>query len=230
MLLPLVIALACAPNDPPALPAPAAAATSEKLGFPILERELIAAPVMGFDHDPMEYEGIDDMICTSYSGEAYPHCYDGHDGSDFDLVGGFDTMDAGSAVVVSATSGTVETVVDEHYDRCHLDLETLGPDCDGHPIKSNKVVVRTSDGTTLAYLHLMQDSASVAVGEAVERGTPLGLVGSSGWSTAPHLHLEVVDSDGITRDPYAGPHSQPESWWCDQGEQSGLPGDCGEPD
>ena len=35
----------------------------------------------------------------------------------------------------------------------------------------------------------MQDSAMVSVGDVVEAGTPLALVGSSGYSFAPHLHF-----------------------------------------
>jgi len=39
------------------------------------------------------------------------------------------------------------------------------------------------------YAHL--DSLAVMVGQPVELGTVLGLRGSTGWSTGPHLHFEV---------------------------------------
>ncbi len=48
------------------------------------------------------------------------------------------------------------------------------------------------------YAHLSQ--ANVHKGELVERGQIIGLVGSSGQSTGPHLHYEVL-VDGIPKDP-----------------------------
>ena len=198
------------------------------LRFPIAERTLILDRVMGVDHDPDEYEGVEQVHCINYAGDGYPYCYDGHDGSDFDLIDGFETMDAGSATVVAGAAGEVIAVEDSHYDRCHLDRETLGVDCDGNPILANEVVLLHPGGITTAYRHLMQGSARVAVGDWVESGTPLGLVGSSGYSTAPHLHLELRGPSDEIIDPYAGPWSQPDSWWCEQLAFDGLPGeDCG---
>jgi murein DD-endopeptidase MepM/ murein hydrolase activator NlpD len=48
------------------------------------------------------------------------------------------------------------------------------------------------------YNHLSQRYASL--GEHVDRGETIGLVGSTGWSTGPHLHFEVM-VDGSYRDP-----------------------------
>jgi hypothetical protein len=61
---------------------------------------------------------------------------------------------------------------------------------------------------------------SQQVGEEVAAGEYLGIVGSSGSSTAPHLHFEVYDSNGDLVDPYAGPCNQlnEESWWIEQQE------------
>ena len=73
----------------------------------------------------------------------------------------------------------------------------------------------------------MSGSAAVAVGDLVQRGQVLGNIGSSGNSSMPHLHFELESPDGATIDPYAGPYSQPETWWVDQGDAEGLPGgDC----
>lgn len=215
---------ACAPEgdlDPQRLRAPAPLL----LRFPIAERALILDRVMGIDHDPTEYQGVEDIFCTNYAGDGFPYCYDSHDGTDFDLIDGFATMDAGSATVVAAAPGTVERVVDIHYDRCHLDPETLGPDCDGYEMAANVVVLRHSGGARTIYAHLAQYSALVSKGDEVERGEPLGLVGSSGYSTAPHLHLELLSEDGTSIDPYAGPYSQEASYWCEQEAGDGLPGD-----
>jgi len=48
------------------------------------------------------------------------------------------------------------------------------------------------------YFHLSE--LSVEVGARVERGQRLGLVGSTGRSTGPHLHLSVK-LEGLTFDP-----------------------------
>ena len=45
------------------------------------------------------------------------------------------------------------------------------------------------NGLTTAYAH--QALRMVAVGDKVEAGDIIGLVGSTGNSTGPHLHLEV---------------------------------------
>jgi murein DD-endopeptidase MepM/ murein hydrolase activator NlpD len=51
------------------------------------------------------------------------------------------------------------------------------------------VVVRHEDGFETRYAHL--SSTAVQAGDRVEAGQPLGRVGSTGRSTAPHLHFEV---------------------------------------
>ena len=196
------------------------------LRFPVDERERMVDDVMGVDHDPDDYDGLMAVVCENYDGDPWPACYDGHDGTDFTLAGGFEAMDAGSATVVAAADGEVESVVDHHYDRCHLDPDTLDVSCDGHEMVANRVRIRHDNGYATVYKHFMTDSVMVAPGDEVEAGDPLGLVGSSGYSTAPHVHLELVDPDGTRLDPYAGTHSQERSWWCDQYDTDGLPGDC----
>jgi murein DD-endopeptidase MepM/ murein hydrolase activator NlpD len=53
----------------------------------------------------------------------------------------------------------------------------------------NLVVVQHRLGYTTWYAHL--SSITTSVGAAVEGGTPIGYVGSTGNSTGPHLHFEV---------------------------------------
>jgi murein DD-endopeptidase MepM/ murein hydrolase activator NlpD len=57
----------------------------------------------------------------------------------------------------------------------------------------NHVIVR-SEAVYAAYGHLAPGSVRVAVGEHVRHGDVLGLVGSSGNSTAPHLHFQLMDN------------------------------------
>ncbi|MCP3818555.1 M23 family metallopeptidase [Streptomyces sp. A3M-1-3] len=56
----------------------------------------------------------------------------------------------------------------------------------------NNVVVKMNDGTYTQYGHL--SSLSVAVGQSVTPGQQIGLAGSTGNSTGPHLHFEARTS------------------------------------
>ncbi|MFC0598966.1 M23 family metallopeptidase [Streptomyces palmae] len=53
----------------------------------------------------------------------------------------------------------------------------------------NNVVIKMNDGTYTQYGHL--SSLSVSVGQTVTPGQQIGLSGSSGNSTGPHLHFEA---------------------------------------
>lgn len=206
-----------------------------RLAFPLVERELFET-VVGVDHDPVEQDGgvLGRATCLDYLGRSFPHCYDEHEGSDYILKGGFTQMDAGSATVVAAADGVVVATEDGHYDRCHGDLSTGDVDCDGHDMVANSVILQHTgaDGSTWRslYWHLMTDSVAVQVGEQVTAGQALGKVGSSGYSSMPHLHFELQqereDQEPLVVDPYAGPYSQEQTGWCAQGDEDELPGEC----
>jgi murein DD-endopeptidase MepM/ murein hydrolase activator NlpD len=53
----------------------------------------------------------------------------------------------------------------------------------------NKVEIRHWDGTVSWYGHLSK--IEVKVGQRVDPAELVGLVGSTGFSTGPHLHLEI---------------------------------------
>ncbi|WP_405675578.1 M23 family metallopeptidase [Streptomyces sp. NBC_01511] len=67
----------------------------------------------------------------------------------------------------------------------------------------NNVVIRMNDGTYTQYGHL--SSVGVSVGQGVAPGTPVGVAGSTGNSTGPHLHFEARTSEeyGSDIDPVA---------------------------
>ena len=59
----------------------------------------------------------------------------------------------------------------------------------------NYVMIAHGAGVITLYAHLMETDASV--GDRVMRGERIGLEGSSGLSTGPHLHFEVRINDGV---------------------------------
>ncbi len=60
------------------------------------------------------------------------------------------------------------------------------------------VVVMSPNGIETIYCHM--DAISIAQGQNVEQGQEIGKLGSTGYSTGPHLHFEVIDN-GIRQDP-----------------------------
>lgn len=94
----------------------------------------------------------------------------GHSGTDIAAPSGTPIRSPAPGVVLHVS----------HDDRIKGDDEVgSGP--------GNSVVVEWEDGSVSNFLH-MRDHPSVAVGEQVPRGGLLGLVGSTGRSTGPHLH------------------------------------------
>jgi hypothetical protein len=109
--------------------------------------------------------------------------------------------------VVAAAPGTILHKEDGNFDGA----------CAWSDEPWNAVYVLHDDESVAWYGHLKTDSATdVPVGERVERGERLGLVGSSGSSTSPHLHFEVHDATGAVVDPYTGACRAGESRWEDQ--------------
>lgn len=94
----------------------------------------------------------------------------------------------GSAVV-AAEEGTVTYVQiwDGSYD-------TTGMMSYGHMIR-----IEHPDGNTTLYAHLSE--INVQQGEKVVRGQRIGRVGSTGNSTGPHLHFEVMSETGKKENP-----------------------------
>lgn len=123
--------------------------------------------------------------------------YDGHEGTDIG-VSSFREMDAGIPVRAAAP-GRVVWTVDGYYDR---NTECISYD-------GNGVTVEHDNGYSTYYTHFRTGSVAVQSGDWVEAGDVLGMVGSSGCSTGPHLHFEVRDPDWNMVDPFL------EGLWCD---------------
>ena len=108
--------------------------------------------------------------------------------------------------VIAAAPGTIIARNDGAQDR---NCGGIGSDQN-----ANYVTVMQDDGLTAYYWHLARASLTdKQVGDRVEAGEFLGLVGSSGLSEAPHLHFELRDGDGNVVDPYAGICGADETLW-----------------
>jgi murein DD-endopeptidase MepM/ murein hydrolase activator NlpD len=134
-----------------------------------------AAWVVGsfVDHNPAAL-GLD------YAGGS--RVVDQHAGTDY-AVGSFRAMDNGLRITAVAP-GVVTRAIENHFDRVTEEIE----DCFN---KTNLVEVRHTDGTVVTYAHLKRNSVTVNVGQTVSAGQTLGVVGSSGCTSGPHLHLEA---------------------------------------
>jgi Peptidase family M23 len=189
-----------------------------QLRLPVLDPSQVmpGAENPGMDHDPAV-----GAPCLDYAAFSHPWCFDEHLGTDYTLLGGFHAMNAQLGEVVAAADGVVTEVVDGNYDRCHLG-DKGQVDCDGYPIASNYVVIVHDTAEKTEYWHLAI-GIEVLPGQSVTAGQVIGRMGSSGASLEPNVHFELQNVYGDRIDPYAGPYSQPETYWCEQGDHGDLP-------
>lgn len=155
--------------------------------FPLIKWPLAGVPGRNFtvtnyaDLDPGEKSVLDFMSFRNEDAVSY----DGHKGLDITLAN-FKFQDAGT-VIYSGLEGTVEIAEDGNADR-NTAWDAAA--------KANYVVIRSANGFSTGYLHMKKGSVKVKVGDRVKVGDPLGHVGSSGYSTDPHVHLETRDCRG----------------------------------
>lgn len=64
---------------------------------------------------------------------------------------------------------------------------------DIRPNVGNHVMVDLGNGRVAFYAHLQNGSIAVEVDDTVNENTVFGMVGNSGNTTAPHLHVHVLD-------------------------------------
>jgi murein DD-endopeptidase MepM/ murein hydrolase activator NlpD len=62
------------------------------------------------------------------------------------------------------------------------------------------VTLRTDDGLTWTYCHFSYLDPSVTAGTALAAGAPIALVGSTGNSSGPHLHLQLQPTTAYPQD------------------------------
>jgi murein DD-endopeptidase MepM/ murein hydrolase activator NlpD len=100
---------------------------------------------------------------------------------------GADLAAARGTPIRAASSGTVRTV------QCNVNPASHGCDRDGSPQIGGcgwYVDIGHTDGVITRYCHMLTQPM-VTVGQTVAVGQVIGLVGTSGNSSGPHLHFEV---------------------------------------
>lgn len=163
--------------------------------------------VSGFvDHNPDYPDQIEDYNCGNRS-------YDldsgyNHQGTDYFLWPfSWHKVNDDEVRVIASAPGLIIGRIDGNYDRnCGFGGGTW-----------NAVYVQHADGTIVYYGHLKNNSVTAKqVGDTVSTGEYLGVVGSSGNSTGPHLHFQLQDEQFNIIDPYTGDCNPVASSWADQ--------------
>jgi hypothetical protein len=92
--------------------------------------------------------------------------------------------------VVAVADGVIVAAIDTYSDY------NLGRT--GGLYEANYLQLDCGGGVFCYYGHLRQRSLRVRVGDRVQQGEVLGLVGNSGLSDMPHLHFSMMDADGFS--------------------------------
>ncbi len=142
------------------------------------------------DLDPSK--GVKDAACGKAS-------YNGHRGVDFALLS--QAQMKKGVRVVAALSGRVigvrNTMPDILIKTPTLARAVKGREC------GNGITVQHANGWETQYCHLAQGSINLRKGQKIERGQNIGLVGLSGMTQFPHVHLTVRHNHRIV-DPFMG--------------------------
>lgn len=156
------------------------------------------------DRDPGP--GATDAMCRHVT-------TDGHTGTDFAVadmqayLDGIPVLAIADGTVIAARRG--ERDGPDWFQRPR---DTAGRDC------GNRVAIRHDDGLISDYCHLRRGSVTVREGMRVTAGQPLGLMGLSGGTEFPHLHLSLQTRDNVFIDPLDG---QPRDTACNPAEVGG---------
>jgi len=138
--------------------------------------------------------------------------YDGHKGTDIAIFPfAFYKMDNLLVEVIAAAPGTIVDKSDGNFDR----------NCASTNMTANYVVIQHADGSYVLYWHMKSGSITTkAIGQTVVAGEYLGIVGSSGSSSGPHLHFEAWSgsTSATYNDPFSGNCNllNNNSWWVNQ--------------
>ncbi len=116
-------------------------------------------------------------------------------------------MDEQVMEVVAAAPGIIVEKVDGNFDKSCVNA--------GNP-NWNYINILHDDGSVSWYLHFKSGSLTTkGIGDSVVAGEYLATAGSSGSSTIPHLHFQVMDENDNVIDPYQGTCNifNNDTWW-----------------
>ncbi|RBM08999.1 LysM peptidoglycan-binding domain-containing M23 family metallopeptidase [Streptomyces sp. PT12] len=150
------------PVEAAAEPVPAEPAPAAEEPAPAPEPEPAPAPEPADEAASGFVAPVDASVTTGYRVAGSSWSSGYHTGVDFPVGTGTPVSAIGAGEVVTAGSGGAY---------------------------GNEVVIRHDDGHYSQYAHL--SSISVSAGQTVNAGDQIGLSGSTGNSTGPHLHFEV---------------------------------------
>ena len=149
------------------------------------------------DHDPTE--GVRDYACGKATYNGTSGRIKRHKGTDIAIR---DATAMAAGVAVRAAAAGVVAGVRDGMDDVSVRVAGIaaleGRDC------GNGVRLAHGDGWITQYCHMRKGSVAVKQGDSVEAGQVLGLIGLSGATEYPHLHVEVRKDDEVV-DPFVGP-------------------------
>ena len=124
--------------------------------------------------------------------------YDTHNGTDI-AIRDLKAMKEG-VPVLAAADGVVRALRDEMDD---VNFRDRPGDAIANRECGNGVVIDHADGWQTQYCHMRRGSVRVRAKERVTEGQPIGLVGLSGKTEFPHIHV-TVRHQGKVIDPFLG--------------------------
>jgi len=132
-------------------------------------------------------QGNDGDLCTANNGD---HILIQNYAWDFALPRHTPVRAARDGVVTLALN--IQQAGDGCFDGCPYAFNSVdfADCCKTCLLLANRVNVQHADGTVSTYWHL--DQATVQVGQRVRAGDLVGYSGTSGCSTGPHLHFQVM--------------------------------------
>jgi hypothetical protein len=161
------------------------------------------------DDDVREPEWMDDWNCGKRT-------YDNHDAEDIsNWPFSWHMYDVNATIAIAAADGEILDKQDGNYSKNCAWTSGVSP---------NFVKILHADGTISSYLHLKSGTVTSLPASTpgnptrVKQGDYLGIVGSSGRSTGPHLHFSIYDLNDNLIDPFTGNCNalNNSTWWQNQ--------------